>query len=276
MSVQINKMVLSRGNDGFTLLELGIVIFIIALMATIAVPYLLPLAMSSELESEARRLAYFGRAVLSTSALIGDEFYVEIDLDQQRYYCLKVTYPESNEGEPDQLGLFESMKGQGMSPEELAMLFMTSSNGTGAGDANAIPQGGFDPEAMNRQINKRFEKLARRKLIEQAKNVKHEDSLMDEVGSLFDEKDVNLFNEEPVIEEVNEPGLSPVRLSENVMIESVFIGGSKFSRGVVEIPVTPLGLTDPVAFYVKNSNNEYYTVVWDPVSAGAYVLEGAQ
>ncbi|MGC9055092.1 MAG: prepilin-type N-terminal cleavage/methylation domain-containing protein, partial [Candidatus Hydrogenedens sp.] len=37
-------MVALRGKDGFTLLELGIVIFIIALMATITVPYLLPLA----------------------------------------------------------------------------------------------------------------------------------------------------------------------------------------------------------------------------------------
>lgn len=268
-------MVSIRGKNGFTLLELGIVIFIIALMATIAVPYLLPLALSSELENEARRLAYFGRAVMSTSALLGDEFYVEIDLDQQRYYCLKVTYPETNEGEQDQLGLFESMKEQGLSPEQISALFMGSSaNPT---QSNTPVPGGFDPEAMNRQINERFEKLAKRKLIEQAKNVKHEDSLMDEVGSLFDEKnDVSLFNVEPVIEEVNEPGLSPVRLSENVGIESVFIGGSKFSKGLVEIPVTPLGLTEPVAFYVKNENNEYYTVVWDPVSAGAIVLEGAQ
>lgn len=272
-------MIVLRGKNGFTLLELGIVIFIIALMATIAVPYLLPLALSSELESEARRLAYFGRAVMSTSALFGDEFYVEIDLDQQRYYCLKVTYPEATEGEQDQLGLFESMKEQGLSPEQMAELFMGSAGGavTNQTTGNTPAPGGFDAEAMNRQINERFEKLAKRKLIEQAKNVKHEDSLMDEIGPLFDkENNVDLFNVEPVIEEVNEPGLSPVRLSENVVIESVFIGGNKFSRGLVEISVTPLGLTESIGFYVRNANNDYYTVVWDPVSAGAYVLEGAQ
>ncbi len=272
-------MVFIRGKDGFTLLELGIVIFIIALMATIAVPYLLPLALSSELESEARRLAYFGRAVMSTSALLGDEFYVEIDLDQQRYYCLKVTYPKTGEGEgeQDQLGLLESMREQGMSPEQMAGLFIGSSATQNPGGVNAPIPGGFDPEAMSRQINERFEKLAKRKLLEQAKNVKHEDSLMDEVGPLFDkENNVNLFDAEPVIEEVNEPGLSPVRLSENIGIESVFIGGNKFSRGIIEIPVTPLGLTEPIAFYLKNANNEYYTVVWDPVSAGGFVLEGVQ
>jgi len=272
-------MIALRGRNGFTLLELGIVIFIIALMATIAVPYLLPLALSSELESEARRLAYFGRAVMSTSALFGDEFYVEIDLDQQRYYCLKVTYPETNEGEQDQLSLFESMKEQGMSPEQMAELFMGSTTGTSTTQTNgsSTTTRGFDAEAMNRQINERFEKLAKRKLIEQAKNVKHEDSIMDEIGPLFDKKNnVDIFNIEPIIEEVNEPGLSPVRLSENIAIESVFIGGNKFSRGLVEIPVTPLGLTESVAFYIKNENNEYYTVVWDPVSAGAFVLEGAQ
>jgi len=267
-------MSLPWGRKGFTLLELGIVIFIIALMATLAVPYLLPLALSSELESEARRLAYFGRAVMSTAALFGDEFYVEIDLNEQRYYCLQVTYPESEEGETDQLGLLENIKEQGMSPEQMAMLFMGSSP---EGGANVPLPDGFDPEEANRQINDRFEKMVKRKLMEQAKNVKQEDSLMDEAGSLFDEEnDVNLYGAEPVIEEVNEPGLAPIRLSENIEIESVFIGGNKYSKGVVEIQVTSLGVVEPVTFYVRNNNDEYYTVVWDPVSAGAFVLEGAQ
>ncbi|MGC9055050.1 MAG: hypothetical protein ACP5KS_14345, partial [Candidatus Hydrogenedens sp.] len=99
----------------------------------------------------------FGRAVMSTSALLGDEFYVEIDLDQQKYYCLKVTYPEANEGEQDQLGLFESMKEQGMSPEQMAELFMNSATGTGTtkNTRNTPAPGGFDTEAMNRQINDR-------------------------------------------------------------------------------------------------------------------------
>ncbi|HOV32465.1 MAG TPA: prepilin-type N-terminal cleavage/methylation domain-containing protein [Candidatus Hydrogenedens sp.] len=268
-------MFLQWGRKGFTLLELSIVIFIIALMATLAVPYLLPLALSSELESEARRLAYFGRAVMSTSALFGDELYVEIDLDEQQYYCLRVTYPEAEEGETDQLGLLENIKEQGMSPEQMAMLFMGSSP-DGSTNNVQLPDG-FDPEAANQQINDKFEKMVRKKLMEQAKNVKQEDSLMDEIGSLFDEEnDVDLFGAEPVIEEVNEPGLTPTRLSENIEIESVFIGGNKYSKGIVEIQVTPLGVVEPVAFYLRNTNDEYYTVVWDPVSAGGFVLEGTQ
>ncbi|HOK08422.1 MAG TPA: type II secretion system protein [Candidatus Hydrogenedens sp.] len=268
-----------RGMKGFTLLELGIVIFIIALMATIAVPYLLPLALSSELESEARKLAYFGRAVMSLSALQGDEFYVEIDLAEQRYYCLRITYPEVTEGETDQLGLLEEMKQQGLSSEELAEMLMSGGNnvaGTATNTNKNLP-GGFDPTAASQQINQKFDKMVRKKLIEQAKNVKQEDSMLDEIGSLFDEKnEVDLFGSEPIVEEVNEPGLSPMRLSENVWIESVFISGKKFSKEVVEIQVTPLGLTEPVVFYLTNNNGEYYTVVWDPVSSGSFVMEGMQ
>ncbi|MCX8063810.1 MAG: prepilin-type N-terminal cleavage/methylation domain-containing protein [Candidatus Hydrogenedentes bacterium] len=261
---------------GFTLLELGIVIFIISLMATIAVPYLYPLFTTSQLEAEARKLANFGRVVMATSAIMGDEFYVEIDLDRQRYFCLRLTYPRNVEGEVDLLAKLEELLSSGVTPEEVTNLLASGLNqGTQSNMSNSSQNQGFDTQSLSQQVNDMFENVMRKKLMDQAKNVKHKDSLLDEVGSLFDEDDVNLFGVEPVVEEVNDPGLSPVSIPEEVWIESVFVGGKKFSRGLVEISVSSLGLTEVVSFYLRNSEGEYYTVVWDPSTGGAYILEGA-
>lgn len=265
--------------SGFTLLELGIVIFIILLMATIAVPYLFPLLTTSQLEAEARKLANFGRAVMSTSSIMGEEFYVEIDLDNQRYYCLRVTYPKSEEGESDLLAKIDEKVSNGATPEEITGLL---ASGVNANNLSSQPKAtgssqnqGIDTQSLSQQLNDKFEKMVRKRLIDQAKNVKHKDSLLEEIGSLFDENDVNLFGVEPVIEEVNDPGLSPMSVSEDVWIESVFIGGKKFSKGIVEVSVSSLGLTEVVSFYLRNSEGEYYTVVWDPSTGGAYIVEGA-
>lgn len=268
-----------RRDSGLTLLELCIVIVIIGLVAGITVPYLLPLALSSELETEARKLAYFGRAILSTSSLFGDKFYAEIDLDQQKYYCVKVTEPEPIEGEVDQLSLLNNMRAQGMGNEQIASLFAPST-AKDADSGTAVPTQtpeGFDTEKASQQINSRFDRLMRRRLLQQAKNVKHKDNLLEEIGSLFDEgSEVDIFGVEPQIEEVNEPGLSPVTLSENVWIENVIVGTTTYSKGLVEIEISPLGLGEVVVFYLRNTNGEYYTVVWDPVITNAYVLEGKQ
>lgn len=261
---------------GFTLLELGIVVFIISLMATITVPYLFPLLTTSQLEAEARKLANFGRVLMANSAILGDEFYVEVDLGQQKYYCLRVTYPQNEEGEGDLVGKITEMISNGATPEEISGLLASGvPMGNQTSNVKSSQNQGFDTEALSQQLNERFEKMFRKKLMDQAKNVKHKDTLLDEVGSLFDENDVNLYGGEPVVEEVDDPGLSPITLPEDVWIESVFIGGKKFSKGLVEIQVSSLGLTEIVSFYLKNSADEYYTVVWDPSTGGAYILEGA-
>ncbi len=266
-------------SKGFTLLELGIVILIISMMAAIAVPYLLPVLTSSQLEAEARKLANFGRVLLATSVILGDEFFVEIDLNQQRYYCLRVTYPENEEGETDLLSRLDEMISNGATPEEITSLLAGGVNvgnqSKGGSEKSSVQNQGIDTQSLSDQLNNKFEKMYRKKLMDQAKNVKHKDSLMEEVGSLFDENDVNLFGGEPIIEEVDDPGLSPMTLPEDVWIESVFIGGKKFSRGIVEVPVSSLGISEVMSFYLRNSEGEYYTVVWDPSTGGAYILEGA-
>jgi hypothetical protein len=54
----------------------------------------------------------------------------------------------------------------------------------------------------------------------------------------------------------------------------VIVGGESYSKGVAEIPLTPLGLDSQVRFFLRNENREYFTVIWDPASGSTNVLEG--
>ena len=52
------------------------------------------------------------------------------------------------------------------------------------------------------------------------------------------------------------------------------IGGAPYNRGVVEVPITPLGLDQEVRFFVRNDDRDYFTVIWDPISGSTNVISG--
>ncbi|MGH7781158.1 MAG: pilus assembly FimT family protein [Candidatus Binataceae bacterium] len=75
---------LRKGERGFTLLELAIVIFIMALMFTIALPYMGGFR-KAQLKSEARRLAGRASYLYDEAATQKVVLRLVFDLDHQRY-----------------------------------------------------------------------------------------------------------------------------------------------------------------------------------------------
>ena len=264
---------------GFTLLELGIVVFLIAIISAVAFPQLLPAIAFSQLEGQARHLANYGRSVVAQAMMLRQDLTIYFDLDQQEYYTIRLEYPETAEGEveaeaPDQMAMLEEMRGSGMSPDDLgAMLSESRTSGTAL---QGLPDG-FSDEAVNQQLGDKFNRFARSALEARAKNVKQEAGFLEEIGPLFNpDDDFSLEETEPTLVEITDPVLARTRLGDNVRLETVVIEGAAYSRGVAELKLSSLGLADKVWFYLVNDDQEYYTVVWDPVTGGANVYPGRQ
>jgi hypothetical protein len=130
-------------------------------------------------------------------------------------------------------------------------------------------------EILALAVQEKFERMARMAVMARARNVKH-DGIMDEFGPLFDEEFTLDDEEGDKEEEVKDDLLARTRILEGVEIESMVVEGSTHSRGEVEIDVTPLGMSDRVRFFLKNDAGDYLTVVWDPITGGAQVLDGKE
>lgn len=264
---------------GFTLLELCVVIVIIGVIAGISAPYLVNLIAFGEVDGEARRLAGYGSSVVAEAALFKTPLLFRVDLDRQEYYTVQLVYPEpepadGGEAPPDQTALLrEFAKSSGMSSADL-------SNALAGGAADdprfrgMLPDD-FDAELADQQMNDKFGRFARTLLETRAKNVVHTDGFLDEIGPLF-EKEFTLEENEPVEEELGDPILARRKLPEGIQIESVSIDGGKSGRGLVEIEVSPLGLSQRVGFHVVNADGEYMTVWWDPLSGRGVSRSGKQ
>ena len=190
------------------------------------------------------------------------------------YYAVALVYPDENAGlmegepEPDQLKLFQELRGGDTPPtaQELSQM-LADGKLEGFGE-------GFDPEKMDQQLNDKFSRFAREATMRRAKNVKHDAGILEDVGNLFDERFSLEKEVEPEAVEFTDPVLERTALPEVVYLESVVIGGEAFSRGVVELPITPMGLDQEVRFFVRSDEREYFTVIWDPLSGGTDVVFG--
>lgn len=250
------------------------VVFLIGIIAAVAVPQLFPIILFSTLEGTARHLAGFGRAITAQAALTQQEITVYFDLNEQQYYAVALIYPEEDaalmegEPEPDQLAMFSEMRGgdQPPSPEEISQMLAD-------GQLDAFGEG-FDPAMMDQQLNDKFARFAREATMRRAKNVKHDGGILEGVGDLFGDKFTLEDAPEPEAREFTDPVLERTAIPGSVYLESVMIGGEAFSRGLVELPITPMGLDDEVRFFVRSEDREYFTVVWDPLSGGTDVMFG--
>lgn len=269
-------------SGGFTLLELALVVMLVGVLAAITMPQFLPVIAYSELEGAARHLASYGRAAMAECALSHENLTIHVKLDSkedapQEYWCVK--WPDLME----QFGLSKDEDDEDQKKKEEALKIF-----------DEVMQNPNDPllqeEAMKKleklgqnqdeimalAVQERFDRMMRMALMAQSRNVKH-DSIMDEFGPLFDKEFSLDDDKEKKEEEIKSELLLRTRVpNPGVEIESMVVGTKTHTRGDVEIDVSPMGMSDPVRFFLTNSDGDYITVVWDPISGNASVLDGKE
>ncbi|HOZ44986.1 MAG TPA: type II secretion system protein [Candidatus Hydrogenedentes bacterium] len=254
---------------GFVLIELLVVVGLIGLIAAIAFPYLVPAITFSRLEGSARHLSSYGKAAISECVLMRQRFRFTFDFDTQQYWCMRWIEPDEEERGLSKDG--EDGLDDTLDDERLSDTFDFSSLAE-----NGMPE--LDEETIQRkmkQMNDSFDRFAMEALQARAKNARRE-SLLDEIGPLF-EKEFSLdADEDEQWEEVVMPLLSRTAMGEDVYMESVNVDGETHNSGQVEIELGPLGLTQRIVFYLANTDEDYYTVEWDPVTGGSYLYEGKE
>ena len=266
---------------GFTLIEMLLVMAVIALMAAIAVPQLMPAILFSRLEGSARHVAGYGRAVMAQAMLMRETITVKLDLTKQEYWAIRridkaesIFDEEKKDGENGKQTDKKNKRGKsrkgasgndGHNGDFLNLLGYSPSekDGTDWGESATSGAG---------LMRKQFDRFAQTQMLARSRQVKRE-GILDEIGPLFDKK-FSLSDEKETEEELTEPLLSRTSLADGVLIESVHVGGTSYSKGDVSIEVTPLGLVEPVVFYLKGDDEAYFTVTWDPITGNVHIEKG--
>jgi type II secretory pathway pseudopilin PulG len=294
-------------------LELVLVVVIIGIVLSLAMPRLLPAIYSSNLEGSARHLANFGRAAITRAAFGHDRFTFNCDLSTGQYWLVRwidnEPSPEEQRNQGDLFkkdSLFERSSSKNKSSSSRSGGFGSSRSRSGYGGNSSIgtslfdtdrastlftqdpslqsivtgsAQGDFQEELeQSEEMQARFDRFSKLALMARARNVQHE-GILGEVGPLF-EKEFKLKakkkEEEEQFDEVKEALLSRTWLPDGVVIESVDVGTSNRAKGTISVEITPLGLAEPVTFYLRGENGEYYTVAWDAITGGAHLYPGKQ
>ncbi len=131
----------------------------------------------------------------------------------------------------------------------------------------------FDADAADAQMSDRFNKRHYQLLYARAQNVKHDAGILSEIGPLF-EREFTLSWAEPYEEELADSILQRHKLPEGIRIAAVHVEGSSSSRGLVEIAVSPLGLSNHVALELQNDDGDYFTITWNPLTGRGLALQG--
>jgi prepilin-type N-terminal cleavage/methylation domain-containing protein len=248
--------------NGFTLLELTVVVLLIGMIAAVVGPQLLPALMTTQLEGTARHLANFGRAAMAQASLMNERIVIRFDLENQEYYAVHWTSSSEGEGEG---GTEEEKPAMDESTMKLRMSTLGKTR-------EEIEQESGEEEQMRSE----FDRMAQKALEAKYKNVEKEE-MLDEVQLNF--KEFNLDKSEEVEEEVEEdlttPLLERTVMEDGVTIESVEIGGEESSKGS-EVEILPSGMLQPVIIYIKSEDGEYYTITWDPITGAGQIYPGKE
>lgn len=255
---------------GFTLLEMVVVAALLGIVMAVALPQLLPVIVFSKAEGAARHLAGYGRIAMAHTALMREEITVKFDLDKQTYWAERLVRDEEEEFFKDKDN-GEARKGQmdlmGSSKLRQAQAQAKFGSTMGAPD----PEAEAEAEAA-RIMRNRLERYIRAQTEARAEKL-DKGSLFDEMTPLF-EKKFDLEDTESHIEEVKDPLLLRTQVPQGVKIELLRVGSTDYGAGEVEIPLSSLGLFEPVLFHVASEDEDYFTVAWDPLTGTARFERG--
>jgi len=245
---------------GYTLIELVLVAGIIVLILSIAMPALLPAFAFSELEGSARHLASYGRSAIAYSALTGEPITVKVDLEKGRYWAVQ--------WRPKREQLFDAFgdKEQETFDEAAALKNVLSMQ-------NTEPDAGISEETL--ALEEQYDRFFQRTLEARAKNVKH-DGIFADADPLFEEDFKLKEDDEENYEEVNDQLLLATTLPDGVVFDSVLVGAVEHFKGTLDFEVSPLGLMDNITFYLLRGEDDYFTVIWDPITGNARIRRGKE
>jgi type II secretory pathway pseudopilin PulG len=254
-----------------------VVVTLIGILAAVALPQLMPAIAFSRLEGASRHVAGYGRSAMAYAVLMRRPIIVTVDLDKQEYWTIERPGASRSMFEEDGEESHQDARSSGdtkrTSREKSARSASTSSdvlNLMGRSDA----QGEADLQQNADVMRERFEQFVRMRLEARAKQVKKE-GILSEIGPLFD-KPFKLDEKEEEGKECTDPLLTRTALPEGVRIESVRVGATDYAGGQAEIEVSPVGLNEPVAFYLVSEDGDYFTVTWDPITGGVRLDKGKQ
>ena len=243
--------------EGFTLVEMMVVITLIGVIAAVTMPQLIPIMAFGRLEGSVRHLSGFGLSAMARSCLMREVITVKFDLKKQEYWAVRINTVSSSIFDEDE-------DDGGMDDDEFLNLL---------GSAEEPDE--QDVAAGAGLVRDRFEQFVRIQMMARAQQVDHS-GILDEIGPLFEGEEFTLDDTEEEEEEIFDPLLERTQLPEGVEIELVRIGSSNNSSGLVEVELSPLGLYEPVVFHVKNEDGDYLTVSWDPITGSTHIEEGKQ
>ncbi len=253
-----------RRTAGFTFIEMVVVMAIIALIAAIAAPQLLPAIAFSNHEGAARRLAGFGRASIGYAGLTHEKVTVKFDLSTQEYWAERWPNPPEldEEGEPVE----DKPK---LSQLEILQLAQSAMESGKESDTEKLDE-------ETERMRKRFDDMQRQHVTVLAERVEQEEGVVEGLSDFLGEFSLDEEQEIPPPEEIFGGMLGRQRIREGVYIEAVGVGDAEYSSGLVEIEITPSGLGEQVAIYVVNDDGECYTVEWDPIINGTRLRVGRE
>jgi prepilin-type N-terminal cleavage/methylation domain-containing protein len=237
---------------GYTLIELVVVTFLIALILSVAMPRLLPAVLFGELRGAANHLTGYGRALFAYAALEGETYTFTVDVDEGEYWTVR--------------WLVEEGPGDAAGPAYgAASPFDAYAREPAPGSEEAL-------EAEAAEMEEQFRRFMELSLQAQARNVPSE-GILDETQPLF-EDDFDLeWDDQESAQEVRTDLLTRTRLPRGVEFESVYVGGVPQAGERVEVDVSPLGLSQEVVFVITR-DDDAYTVTWDAVTGGTRMEQG--